>query len=61
MNREELRGLRLRIDVTQKEMADKLGISLITYSRYERGEKTMSKPVTMLAEKLKSEIPYSLY
>ena len=61
MNSQELKLLRntMRLPyknnygATQKEMADLLGVSLITYSRYERGEKTISKPVAMLAEKLK--------
>lgn len=52
MDNKQLRELRLKIDVTQKQMADNLGISLPTYSLYERGKKPMSKPVAMLASKL---------
>ncbi len=55
MTSEELRALRLRIDITQKEMADKLGISLPMYSLYERGKTPMSKPVAILAAKLETE------
>ena len=56
MNSQELRKLRLMLDVTQKQMAEKLGVSLPMYSLYERGKTLMSKPVAMLAEKLSSDI-----
>ena len=60
MNHHELRKLRLsyrkpysdKYGVTQTEMAALLGISLPTYSLYERGKKPMSKPVAMLANTL---------
>ena len=33
----DLRDWRLSLDISQREAADKLGISLTTYSRLERG------------------------
>ncbi len=56
MNKDELRALRLRLDVTQRQMAEKLGVSLPMYSLYELGKTPMSKPVTILANKLKEEL-----
>lgn len=52
MTHEELRKLRLTLDVTQAKMAEKLGVSLPMYSLYERGKAPMSKPVSMLAAQL---------
>lgn len=48
MNNSELRKLRLTLDVTQEQMAEKLGISLPMYSLYERGKAPMSKPVAII-------------
>lgn len=56
MNNKELRKLRLMLDVTQRQMAEKLGISLPMYSLYERGKTIISKPVDMLATSLKAGI-----
>jgi transcriptional regulator with XRE-family HTH domain len=50
MDSKQLRKLRLSLDVTQREMAEKLGVSLPMYSLYERGEAIISKPVQLLAE-----------
>lgn len=54
MNNIELRKLRLSLDVTQKEMAEKLGVSLPMYSLYELGKNPISKPVELLATILAS-------
>jgi len=53
MNKKELRKLRLTLDLTQRAMAEKLGVSLPMYSLYETGKAPMSKPVALLAETLK--------
>jgi len=55
MDNKELRKLRLTLDLTQREMAAKLGVSLPMYSLYERGKTPMSKPVKKLAAKLHEE------
>lgn len=52
MDSKQLRKLRLSLDLKQHEMAKKLGISLPTYSLYERGKAPMSKPVKLVAETL---------
>lgn len=49
MDAKELKSLREKLDLSQREMAKKLGISLPTYGLYERG-KPMHKPVELLAE-----------
>lgn len=50
MTNKELRALRLRLDVTQAAMAEKLGVSRVMYGLYERGDTPISKPVQKLAE-----------
>lgn len=52
MTNKELRALRLKLDVTQREMAEKLGVSLPMYSLYETGKAEISKPVQKLAATL---------
>ena len=55
MTGEELKALRLRLKLTQSQMAEKLGITLSAVFKLESGENNMSKPVAMLAEKLCNE------
>lgn len=50
MNNIELRKLRLTLDITQRQMAEKLGVSLPMYSLYETGKTPLSKPVELLAK-----------
>lgn len=52
MNKDELRALRLRLNLTQSQMAEKLGITLSAVFKLESGENNMSKPVAMLASKM---------
>ncbi len=59
MNGSELQELRKSLNLTQTQMAEKLGIGLSAVFKLESGKNNMSKPVAMLAEKLKLEIPYS--
>jgi len=47
---QELRKLRLKLDLTQQQMAEKLGIVRHTYNEYERGKKPINKTVEKLAE-----------
>lgn len=55
MNKDELLSLRKRLNLTQSQMAEKLGITLSAVFKLESGENNMSKPVAMLAEKLTQE------
>lgn len=50
MTKEELRKLRLKLYLTQKEMGEKLGIGRHCYNEYECGRKPMNKTVEKLAE-----------
>ncbi len=49
----ELRKLRLSLDVTQREMAEKLGVSRQMYGLYERGNAPISKTIELLAETMR--------
>lgn len=49
MTAEELRALRLRLDLTQQQMADKLYMSKAMYGLNERGENPISKRTEALA------------
>jgi len=44
---------RLQLGISQTKMAERLGVGLRTYQRYEMGERQIPKPVTMLHEALK--------
>lgn len=52
MTKDELRALRLKLDLTQTEMAEKLGITLSALYKLEAGKNKMSKPVAMLCQQL---------
>lgn len=49
MDNKELRALRLKLDLTQQQMADKLLMSKVMYGLNERGSKTISKRTEKLA------------
>lgn len=55
MTHKELKLLRHKLELNQKQMAEKLGISLATYGLYERG-KQMSKTVRLLAESMSAAL-----
>lgn len=44
---------RLQLGISQSKMAERLGVGLRTYQRYEMGERQIPKPVIMLHEALK--------
>lgn len=52
MTGQELRKLRLKLDLTQQEMADKLLMSRVMYGMNERGVKPLSQRTEALAVKL---------
>ncbi len=52
MNKDELKELRLRLDLTQTQMAEKLGITLSALYKIESGKNNMSKPVALLADRM---------
>ena len=52
MTASELKSLRLRLDLTQTEMAAKIGIGLRQYQYAESGRQNLSTASTMLAEQL---------
>ena len=56
MTGEELKALRLRLNLTREAMAEKLGITASAVYKIESGENQMRKSVEMLAEKLNSEL-----
>lgn len=56
MTHTELRKLRLKLDITQRQMANKLGVSLPQYSLYERGKTPINKASAMLAEAILNDV-----
>ena len=52
MTGSELKALRLRLQLTQTQMAEKLGITLSAVFKLESGENNMSKPVAIICEGL---------
>jgi DNA-binding transcriptional regulator YiaG len=49
MTPEELRAIRAAIEISQREMAELLGVDLRTYQRWEGGERGIPGPVVLLA------------
>lgn len=49
----ELRAVRQKLKLTQRGMADRLGVSWNTVARWERGEQRIPEPVARLARFLR--------
>lgn len=49
-----LKKLRSKLNLSQADMADRLGVDQATISRIERGLQPLSKPVTKLLEQIAS-------
>jgi DNA-binding transcriptional regulator YiaG len=49
MTPDELRAIRAELEVSQREMADKLGVDLRTYQRWEGGERSIPGPAVYLS------------
>ncbi len=54
MNKTQLRALRLKLDLTQKQMGERLGITPSAVAHLESGTNTMSKPVAILCQQLET-------
>lgn len=52
----DIKTLRTRYKLTQEELAQRLGVSWITVSRWERNETKPSKLGAMALERLKEEL-----
>lgn len=52
MTPEELLRLRKKLDLTQAQMADKIGITSNALARLERGERKISEPISRLVKLL---------
>lgn len=50
MTPSEIRALRLKLDLTQAQMAERVGITRETYNAIERGRKEASGPVMRLLD-----------
>ncbi len=48
MTSEEFRAMRKAADLTQKELADRLGVHVLTVARFEQGLRSISGPVEKL-------------
>ncbi len=56
MDNKELRALRLKLDITQSEMAKRLLMSRVMYGYNERGINPISKRTAALAKNLMEEL-----
>ena len=56
MTGQELLALRKRLNLTQSQMAEKLGITLSAVFKLESGENNMSKPVAIICAELERKI-----
>jgi transcriptional regulator with XRE-family HTH domain len=54
MTGQELSDLRHKLGLTQKQMGEKLGITLSAVFKLESGENNMSKPVSILCQQLEN-------
>ncbi len=54
MDNKQLKQLRVNLHLTQREMAERLGISRTAIAKIEAGENNMSKPVAILCQQLAS-------
>lgn len=52
----EIKALRVRLGLTQSQMADRLGVHLNTYQQWEYGRRKPRRPTLKLLEILKKEI-----
>jgi transcriptional regulator with XRE-family HTH domain len=48
MNGDELKRIRLRLTLTQAQLAERLGVTANTVARWERGEVTITDPMAKL-------------
>jgi DNA-binding transcriptional regulator YiaG len=55
MNRAEMKQARTDLDLTQKELAAKLGMHPVTVARWETGARGISEPIATLVRRLLSE------
>ncbi len=56
MKKEEIRALRISLRLTQQEFADKLGVALMTVSRWETGSRNLSLRHLRDIESLKAKV-----
>lgn len=55
MNGKQLQELRLKLNLSQQAMGDKIGITRQAVAKIESGENNMRRSVAMLAEQLVNE------
>ena len=55
MTPEDLKRIRRQLGLTQKELAEKLGVTLVTVGRWEAGMRKISEPVARLVQRIAAE------
>ncbi len=55
----ELKGIRVRLGLTQAQLAEAVGVTPNTVARWERSEISISEPIARLVRKIASEQPLS--
>jgi len=55
MKPKDLKRIRQKLGLTQKELAENLGVALVTVGRWEAGMRKISEPVARLIERIAAE------
>lgn len=55
MKPKDLKRIRQELGLTQKELAEKLGVTLVTVGRWEAGMRKISEPMARLIEWIAAE------
>jgi len=52
MNKEQFKDIRTQLHYTQRDLSEMLGVTITSISRYENGERKISKTVSLLLSRI---------
>ena len=52
MNKEQFKDIRTQLHYTQRDFSEMLGVTITSISRYENGERKISKTVSLLLSRI---------
>ena len=55
MKPDDVKRIRHQLGLTQRELAEKLGVTLVTVGRWEAGLRGISEPIARLIERIHAE------
>lgn len=55
MKPKDLKRIRQKLGLTQKELAERLGVTLVTVGRWEAGMRKISEPVAKLVKMIEAD------